>query len=303
MLTGAGHFRRLIEISKAFPESFEKYFFGSVEISWAREMVNDYFARMDSGLASESSDIVILDSYEEGFCQQVRSEFADCHIIQIADRYTFLLPDTKLIFMDLPFSYRDSSIASRVLAHGIKYLPIRRFCKNIVDFSDYARRVLVTTGGLINHSIFSQLIEELNKRDYKEITFEFIGKYRYLKSNQSNLRFHDFGTSFDSIANNCDSAISASGTTLWDLLANQKIVGIAAAAENQRANFDFATQNKQALRVFDSDTLELDIDALRSLLFDSTIRKSLRKEISGKYDFSGANRVACVILNESNSNI
>ena len=294
--SGAGHIRRLIEISKALPASIEKYFYGSIEIEWVRDMAHRSFLPLNSLSELGPEDFVLVDSYEESFCLEVNSEFSDSRIIQIADRYTFLLPDTKIVYVDLPFSYRDSKIKSRVIAHGIEYLPMRSFPRKRNTFTERAKKVLVTTGGSVNEQIFSQLVEELSRSKYGNVYFEFIGNYESSKLHQSNLKFRNFGSGFDSVMGNCDTAISTAGTTMWDLFANRKIVGLTAMVENQIANFDYAIKNGQALEVFDPKKLKLDVGALQSLLFDSNVRKSLYDETFGKYDFGGAKRVVEVIL-------
>jgi spore coat polysaccharide biosynthesis predicted glycosyltransferase SpsG len=296
--SGAGHFRRLFEISRVIPDSSEVCFFGSLDIPWIKEMSEDRFVRLNSLADLTREDIVVLDSYEESFCSQVVREASGSYIIQIADRYTPLLPKVPIILMDLPFAYPVSSIGSKVIAHGLEYLPIRRIAKQAFKFREQASRVIVTTGGLVNESIFAQLVEELSKSEYREVRFEFIGKPKYFKAHPQNLRFHNFGKAFDSIVEDCETAISASGTTLWDLLANQILVGLAVTAKNQRANFEYAIEKGQALGIFHPDTLELDVDALQSLLFDSNTRHSIHKKISGKYDFGGAERVRELIFKE-----
>lgn len=294
--SGAGHIRRLIEVSKALPTAIEKLFFGSIEIDWVKEMANRIFLPLDSLSNFGRDDLVILDSYEEEFSLKVHSEFPDSRVIQIADRYTFILPDAAVIYMDLPFSYQDLKIESRVIAHGIEYLPMRSFTSQGTAFLETAKSVFVTTGGSVNQHIYSQLVEEFTKDKYEKVSFEFVGSYGLVDSHHSNLNFHNFGSGFDSIARDCDTAISAAGTTMWDLFANSKIVGLAATVENQRANFDYAIKTGQAIEVFDSKTLKLDVEALQSLLFDSSVRQSLYGAISGKYNFDGAKRISEVIL-------
>lgn len=295
--TGAGHVRRLFEIAKALPDSIERRFFGSIEIPWVENLVSNTLPKVDLQDCFAEETLVILDSYEREFCLQVDTVFGKSRIFQIADRYTFLLPNTALIFMDLPFDYSDSSVASRTIAHGIEYLPIRQFQRHESSFfKGQATRVLITTGGLTNRSMVYQLIEELSKREYREVEFNFIGPFESAISSSSKINFHQFGKRFDIIAGDCDTAISASGTTMWDLFANGKLVGLAATIENQKANFDYAIENGQALGVFDLETLKLNAGDLQSLLFNSSVRQSLYEQISGRYDFNGASRVCDVIL-------
>jgi len=298
--SGAGHLRRLIEIAKALPESIEKHLIGSIDIPWLKTSAENIFLMnlyiKEYGVA----DLVILDSYEKEFCLQIESELTKSQIIQIADRYTYLLPRAKIIFMDLPFVYGSEDVEPRVIAHGIECLPIRAFKAVNSNFNPVATRVLITTGGVVNERIYEQLIQEFSKDVYAGINFEFIGLPKAVSNFTSNLRFHPLGESFDAVAAECDTAISAAGTTMWDLLANQMMLGIAATVENQRANFDYAVSLSQALPVFDPETQTLNLDNLKALLFDQNIRQKLFKQIVGKYNFFGATRTSEAILKSFN---
>jgi spore coat polysaccharide biosynthesis predicted glycosyltransferase SpsG len=290
MTSGAGHLRRLIEIAKILPKSIEKLHFGHAEITWLDELVYETFDSLDLKDSYGQVDLVILDSYDKEFCLEINSKFKDSVVIQIADRYTFLLPNTLLIFMDLPFEYQDRGIASRTIAHGIEFLPKRQMGLEMLTFEGQAKRVLVTTGGTLNTNVFNQLINELGKIEYEGIQFEFIGVSKSISRENKAFRFYKFGHSFDTMVSDCDTAISAAGTTMWDLMANRKILGLAATVENQKANFSFAVSSKQALPVFNPDNQKLEIDNLRALLFDRGTRQALYSATLGNYDFKGAER-------------
>ena len=295
--SGAGHLRRLIEIAKVLPKPIEKHLIGSIDIPWLKTSAENVFSTNLRIKEHGAGDLVILDSYEREFCLQIETEFVNSQIIQIADRYTFLLPRVKVVFMDLPFIYGSEDVEPRVIAHGIECLPIRAFKAVSSNFKPMASRVLITTGGVVNERIYEQLIPEFSKDVYAAINFEFIGLPKVASNFTSNLRFHPFGESFDAVAAECDTAISAAGTTMWDLLANQIVLGIAATVENQRANFDYAVSLSQALPVFYPETQALHLDNLKSLLFDQNIRQRLYRQIAGKYNFFGATRTSEAILN------
>jgi spore coat polysaccharide biosynthesis predicted glycosyltransferase SpsG len=295
--SGAGHLRRLIEIAKALPKSIEKHLIGSIDIPWLKTSTENVFLMNLPIKEYGVDDLVVLDSYEKEFCLQIESGLTKSQIIQIADRYTFLLPRVKIVFLDLPFVYGSEDVASRVISHGIEYLPIRAFKSVSSNFKPVASRVLITTGGVVNERIYEQLIQEFSKDVYSAIDFEFIGFSNTDLSVTNNLRFHPLGESFDTVAARCDTSISAAGTTMWDLLANQMMLGIAATVKNQRANFDYAVSSNQALPVFDPETQALNLDNLKALLFDQHIRQKLYKGILGKYNFFGATRTSEAILN------
>jgi len=294
--TGAGHIRRLVEISRQLPESIEKFIFGTIEIVWVQEFVDRLFLELDPQECFSEDTLVILDSYDKAFCLLVDSRFPNSKIIQIADRFTFLLPRANLIFLDLPFEYPNESIKLREIGNGIEYLPIRRFEKGERRFLERAERVLITTGGQVNENIFNLIIKELISSRYKDIKFDFIGIPNSHNISLRNVEFHELGKTFDDIAAMCDTSISAAGTTMWDLLANKIIVGLVAVVENQKANLDFAVQSDQAVEIIDYQNLNFNTDLFQSLLFDKDLRYKLFKNISGKYDFLGAKRIGELIL-------
>jgi spore coat polysaccharide biosynthesis predicted glycosyltransferase SpsG len=275
---------------------------GSIDIPWLKTSAENLFLKNLPVKEYGVDDLVILDSYEREFCLQIESQFVNSQIIQIADRYTFLLPSVKIVFLDLPFVYSSEDVASRVISHGIEYLPIRAFKVVSPNFKPVASRVLITTGGVVNERIYEQLIQEFSKDVYSAIDFEFIGFSNTDLSVTNNLRFHPLGESFDTVAAQCDTSISAAGTTMWDLLANQMMLGIAATVKNQRANFDYAVSSSQSLPVFDPETQALNLGNLKALLFDQHIRQKLYKGIAGKYNFFGATRTSEAILNSFSEN-
>ena len=300
--SGAGHLRRLIEIAKVLPESIEKHIIGSIDIPWLKTSAERIFLPPFPIQKYGADDLVVLDSYEREFCLQIQSRFTDSQIFQVADRHTFLLPRVQIVFMDLPFAYKSKNVNHRVIAHGIEYLPIRTFKAISSKFKPRALRVLITSGGVVSERIYQQLVQELSSDYYSEINFEFIGLPKVVSNFPDNLRFHPLGESFDVVVAESDTAISAAGTTMWDLLANQITLGIAAIVENQRTNFDYAVGSNLALPVFDPVTHELNLGNLRALLFNQDTRKLLYGNSFGKHDFLGATRTSEAILNSFSKN-
>jgi spore coat polysaccharide biosynthesis predicted glycosyltransferase SpsG len=293
--SGAGHLMRLIEVAKNLPDSVKKFFVGSVDIPWIDNLKEDIFIPVSTSTIHGQESLVIIDSYDPDFCTLIRSSFPHSNVVQIADRYSFLLPSSHLIFMDLPFVHQDKGVEERVIAHGIEYLPKRKFHSSDKLFQSEARRVLITTGGATDQSFFAQLFEELSRDMYQHIEFNFIGQFERGFANQGNFKFHEPGLSFDKIAGYCDTAISSSGTTMWDLLANQMVVGLSAIVENQLSNYQYATSSYQALPIFCEDSRILSRENLEILLFDHEARRNLRSNIIGRYDFLGASRVCELI--------
>lgn len=296
--TGAGHVMRLVEISKTLPSSIEKCFIGSIELPWVKGLLDKSLSYQSSvvGEIFGKHDLVVVDSYDDVFCRLVANCSSESTVVQVADRYTPLLPKSLIIFIDLPFDHENEDVSRRIVAHGIRFMPARKLHPVETRFKPIAKKVLVTTGGWVDKRIFLQLIAEVVKDEYHNIDFHFMGVFDNSMQSGLNLFFHDIGNGFDSVAQDCDTAISAAGTNMWGLLANNFVLGLAAIVENQTANYSYAIDLKHALPVFDLNNVRLDVGTLRTLLFDETTRRHIYRAISGQYDTLGASRVCDLLL-------
>jgi spore coat polysaccharide biosynthesis predicted glycosyltransferase SpsG len=198
--------------------------------------------------------------------------------------------------MDLPFEYPNKNIQNQTIAHGLNFIPVRLFRSGNSKFQRQAKRVVITTGGVVNQHIFLIFIKELQKRQYENIFFDFIGIPEHHPGNINNFEFHQMGRQFDNLVANCDTVISSAGTTMWDLIANQKPIGLISVAENQESNFAFAVASGAAVRVLDSNNTKPDLDGLNSLFFDEDVRLNLINKERVDLDFLGASRVCELIM-------
>ena len=297
-ITGAGHLRRCIEIAKVMPKSIEAHIFGSIEIPWLKRLSTEVFVEADYPDLYGNEDLIIVDSYEKEFCSQVDLRYPNSHLIQFADRYTPLIDRARLVFLDLPFVKENLDDQLRTIAHGIEYLPVKRLRTKKREFQNKAKRVVITTGGVVNEEIFFQLHGELTRSIYKDIHFEFIGFPKTLPIDRENLRFTKLGNGLAKKIDYCDTAISSAGSTMWDMLANELILGLVALVDNQMANLEFAINSHQCVSIFEPKTLVLNVDNLKTLLFDQDFRSLFYNRINGKYDFDGAKRTSMKILKD-----
>lgn len=296
---------RLVEISKALPSSIEKCFIGSVELPWVKELLDKSFPFQSSedGEIFGKHDLVVVDSYDDVFCRLVANSSRESTIVQVADRYTPLLPKSLIIFMDLPLDHVNEEVSRRIVAHGIRFIPARKLHRVQTNFQPIAKKVLVTTGGWVDQRIFLQLIAEVVKDEYRAIDFHFMGAPDSFVPRSVNLYFHEIGSGLDSIAQDCDTAISAAGTSMWSLLANNLVLGLAAIVENQKSNYSYAINSEHALPIFDLHDVKLDVEFLRTLLFDEKSRRNVYRAISGQYDTLGASRVCDLLLKAYEGNL
>jgi spore coat polysaccharide biosynthesis predicted glycosyltransferase SpsG len=274
-LVGAGHLRRMIEIAKSFPSSIQKVFYGSVDIPWLANLTNEYMRPLNGANLDTSNTIVVLDSYDERFCNQVSDTFHGSLLIQIADQNSYVLPSAKVLFMDKPFKYANGINPIQVIGHDLKFFPARNYGNPDLIFSPQARKVLVTTGGVVHLKFIQDIVQILNHKIFNEIEFNFFGIDPKLLAGFRKANSYELGSDFDSIAATCDTAISSAGTTIWDLLANNIVLGIYHVASNQKGNFDFAIQKKKAISLISPTSHEFSRVCFERLLLHRETRFKL----------------------------
>jgi spore coat polysaccharide biosynthesis predicted glycosyltransferase SpsG len=272
---GAGHLRRMIEIAKSFPSSIPKFFYGSVDIPWLANLTKEYLRTLDRANLDASNTIVVIDSYDESFCYQVSKAFLGSLLIQIADQNSYVLPRAKVLFMDKPFEYANTLNPNQIIGHDLKFFPARNYGNADLIFPPQARRVLVTTGGVVHPRFIQSIVQILKHEAFNKIEFNFFGIDPKMLVGFRIANNFELGSDFDSIAAACDTAISSAGTTMWDLLANNKVLGVYHLAANQKGNFDFVLQKRIAMSLISPTSQEFSRVYFDKLLLDRETRFKL----------------------------
>jgi spore coat polysaccharide biosynthesis predicted glycosyltransferase SpsG len=288
--TGAGHLRRCMRLSQGWGFETKKLLFGKVEISWLIPSATANFELFEGPPKDLINPLVILDSYEEDFCRGVKDFFSSCRIIQIADRYTPILDEIKILWLDFP----DGDIFERhqlnIVASGLEYMPINSIEKVTKELYPVAKNVLVTTGGNPSVAANAILYRCISKESFKDVTFHVIGEKPPRSIKAQNIFFYQPGEAQEILSASVDTVITACGTSLWDFLANHYCVGALMLFDNQARNFDFVTSEKHVVPL-DLNKEELVLkNSLEKLLFDSELRQRLLATTSKFYDFQGYQR-------------
>lgn len=298
---GAGHVRRLLEIRKNLEGDIDHFFFGKLDIPWLIELTQNYWTYIHSSAnKSVRANVVVLDSYDPIFCEQVKSYFPQAALIQIADRNCPLLSDSNVIYLDTLIGENHILDKKNIIAFGTKFMPLRRFDLVKKEFIPIAENVIVTVGGSSNLNM-NLLLEKLLLEKYKDVDFWITELDSISRKFPNNFHFFSPGEEFDKVAANCDSAISACGTTIWDLISNELLSGVFPLVPNQLYNFNFVVSERLAISLMPGiesiNTASVDIqeNSLDTLIFDTSVRQSIWKNLQGEYDFLGAIRTSQLI--------
>ncbi len=295
IISGAGHLRRSMSFAEALDPKTRKFHIGQIEIEWLLAPSQEYFDSLNRDFVTLVRPLIILDSYDFVFCQYIRDLFPTEKIIQVADRFTTVLDDVNIIWLDFPDGKQFQKQKSQILDFGLKLMPIRKIDRFFDRSFPVAKNVLVTTGGNPSLVTLEKLCEELSKDLYRGVEFHFIGDNPGTSTNRENFHFYKPGIVLEELSAKVDTVITACGTSLWDFLANGFCVGAINLVENQSRNFEYVVSTNHAIPVNINQQGNYLSDSLQSLFFDMTVRKKLVEETSRIYDFRGAQRFAAII--------
>lgn len=294
-ISGAGHLRRSMSFAEALDPKTRKFHIGQIEIEWLLAPSKVYFDFLDRDFVELVKPLIILDSYDFDFCQLIRDLFPTEKIIQVADRFTTVLDDVNIIWLDFPDGKEFQKHKSQILDFGLKLMPIRKINRFFGESFPIAKNVLVTTGGNPSLVTLEILCRELSRDMYRGVEFHFIGENPDNSISLKNFHFYKPGIVLEELSTKVDTVITACGTSLWDFLANGFCVGAINLVENQLRNFEYVVSSNHAIPVNLNQRGNQLSDSLQSLFFNVSVRKKLVDQTSRFYDFEGAQRFVKII--------
>ena len=204
------------------------------------------------------------------------------------------------------FSYKTNDRKTEYLL-GTKYVPLK---KNFWDckpknISAKAENILILTGGSDPYNISGQLLNAMNKDEFKSIDV-ICGRYNTnydaltkMYGQYKNIKFHWAINNVEQYMQKADIAISAGGTTLYELCACGTPTISYAFADNQ---LDNVRQFKEdGLIDYAGDARTEDIAAninyyLNKYRNDFQLRKDRSERMQEMVDGKGAQRIAKILI-------
>ena len=189
---------------------------------------------------------------------------------------------------------------------GGRYAPLREeFFYQAYKVRDEVKKVLITTGGTDKYNVAGHLLDLLReKSDFNNVEYHVVSgifniNADYLKklaAEQPNIYLHENAHNMSELMRMCDVAISAAGTTLYELCACGIPTICFTIADNQRS----AKKWQNAGIMYYAGNVEESIDdcvdncyiGLKEYMADKSIRMDYSKKMQSMVDGYGAKRIA-----------
>lgn len=212
-------------------------------------------------------------------------------------------------YIDYDFIYEKSE-KKPIILQGRKYVPLQKnFESSNFLVKKEVKNVLLTTGGADSYNIMENLAEEFCcDKKMKCIKFHIVvGKYmqnekrmKEIQKNNPNIILHEHINNLKNIMINCDIAISAGGTTLYELCAVGVPTICFSIAENQKGLVEeMERRNIMLCAGSIDDGKEKIIANIKKMFALYSNSYQLRKDCSQKMkcfiDGQGARRIADVL--------
>ena len=264
----------------------------------------------------EKPDCVLVDSYyvTEKYLSKLRSL---CKVAYIDDLNMFTYPVDIVINygafadkFDYEKQYRKLGMDTKFLL-GCQYVPLRSQFQNVdYQIKENVTDVLITTGGTDNYNIAGKLATALlSSMKLRNIRFHIVvGAYNKNKNNleelqrtNDNLVLHYNVAEMAKLMTSCDIAISAGGTTLYELCACGIPTIAVLFADNQLDNV--VRLEQEGLLVYAGDVrrdidsvLEKIVRLVENMMVDCIMRELLSERMKNKGVSNGTNRIVEKLL-------
>jgi len=204
--------------------------------------------------------------------------------------------------------YHEKISHHALLLSGPKYLPLRTEYRNVIprEVKDKITRVLITCGGEDCLNVTQKVLDAL--QDEREIVLVVLVGGAYPFYNELKTRLETSGLKFElhrnvenvmPIQQNVDVAITAAGTTVWELSAVGTPMVVIQTADNQSGTVEYIQKNQMGIVLGDHTNVEG--KAIRSALHrlrDKKLREQLSKKCQSLISGNGSEHVCEALLNQ-----
>ena len=253
---------------------------------------------------------ILVDSYyvTEKYLAALKSRITT---IYMDDIYAFSYPVDMLINYNIygeEMGYeKDAAFADTKLLLGTEYVPLREeFSAGVQQRTAADGGILITTGGSDSFNLAEQLLMEamkydaLKEKEYHVVSGSLnphIGELQALAQKHENIHIHCNVTNMAELMAESEVALSAGGSTLYELCAMGVPVIAFSFAENQERLVQTFVKRGIAqyggnYRTDGNKMIQNTIAGLETLLEDENLRTEYRKKARTLVDGKGADRIA-----------
>lgn len=335
-VVGMGHVMRCFSIADAFRKEGERCLFVTADDKlqevikghgYEHHILGTDYDQMISELPllksmvdSRGVDIVFVDSYYVTD-EYLRELWSFCHrkgalLVYIDDVLAFPYPCDVLINYNIfalreayETLYANANIVVPEFLLGTDYTPLREEFQGLPDREVrlVGSDILISTGGAdAEHIGLESLKNIMAHEEWKEYVFHFViggmnadkQEIYGLAEGQKNIRLHQGVKRMSELMQSCDVAISAAGSTLYELCSTQTPTLTYILADNQIPGAE-GFEKKQILKCI-GDVRNLGAQKLSEellhgavlLLEDTVQRRAIAEKMKTVIDGKGADRVA-----------
>ena len=327
---GTGHMMRCLSIAQAAKQQGRlcTFIVADHEMTWLLEQRDFPYICLDSvwnDLDQETDKMEELIRWEHIRLLLVDSYFVTpdylrrlnrvTHVAYMDDLDQFHYPCSTLINYNIyahDWDYPSRYPGTRLLL-GPQYAPLRREFQNspLRCVQKDVRFVLVTTGGSDPLNVAGQFAERAVQRPlFSAVTFHIVvGRFNphlpmleRLAAACSHIKLHCNIQHMSELMYACDAAVSAAGTTLYELCACGVPTVVYALADNQLSGAAAAAGRGLVLYAGDvrenSAFAEVLCDKLAGLMNDYPLRKRMTEEMRHTVDGNGAMRLTDALISD-----
>lgn len=333
---GMGHIMRCLSIAEALRRQGAEVLFLTAdekpvklieERGFAAKILFTYYDEMevelpqllsifmgDGGSAQQEKPKILVDSY---FVTEfyLRNLGLSAKVILMDDEKRAVYPCDGLVNYNIygkTLGYEEEYPPKTRLFLGCGYMPLRgQFGDRNYEVRDRAEHVLLTTGGgdgcHMALAVAGRLLSEGQEK--AGLTWHIVcGPYQpdteeleKLAAGNGMLQIHKNMTDLSELMGNCDIAVSAAGSTLYELCS----IGVPTVgfyfAENQRRNMEAfgkltPVMNAGDFSVYPERVLDFILKEVEMLCGEKELREKISRAMRGIVDGKGADRLAKELL-------
>lgn len=312
-----GHMAIFIIADDDSKELLERYSMESICLNTIWNQMDNEIEYVYEVIDRERPDYILVDSYyvTEAYLENLKKK---CKVAYIDDLGEMIYPCDTLIsyagYYD-KFNYDKRYSNETDLLLGMKYVPLRKEYENIdklkCKYLDLEINILIMSGGTDNYHIIDGFLEEWQKKINNTLNVNIVaicGKYNIdydimtkKYAHMSNIKLIKTAESLKEYMLAADIAISASGTTLFELCACGTPTICYTLADNQISNATWFSANGYMIYAGDArkeNLIKQLCDEALMLINESDKRKYYEKRMMETIDGLGAKRIVRKLMKE-----
>jgi pseudaminic acid biosynthesis-associated protein PseG len=323
---GIGHIMRCLAVADCMKTNHIEVLFITVDDGWCKSILNEYgfqvislesswdyldleIEKLIDVIQKREIEQLIVDSYKVTH-NYLESLNAVTKVIYIDDMNFFKYPVSTVINYNIYYEsfnygkiYKDTSIE---LVLGCEFVPLRQeFSRLKPIYRERVAKIMITTGGTDPYNFAGKLLLEImSKGISKGIEFHLVvGNMNQhfefltgLADQFSSVKLHRNEIKMAELMQNCDLAVTAGGTTMYELCACGIPSVSFAFADNQLLGVECFDQSKIIpyvgdVRIDESACVSKAVDVLLFYIRSSEKRKDIQIKMMNMVDGNGAKRI------------